>query len=419
VRARVHRRAFIGARSSARVHQGRKAAADVGLNGNQVFIVDAVRTPFGKSHPDKGMYRDTHPNVLLGTCLTGLVERSGIDPGVVEDVIVGCAQQFGEQSRNIARNAWLQVGYPPETPAVSLDRRCGSGQTAITLGAGLIASGTCDVVIAGGVEHMQRVPADTLGRQIDIFGDPWPAELTDRYHFVNQGISAEIIADKWGITRREMDELAVLSHHRSHVATIDGRFSRELVRVAAADGEALRDQGIRPDTEIDKLALLRTPFKPDGRITAATSSQISDGAGAVLLASEAAVQRYGLNPRALIIDQTTVGVDPVIMLTGPIPATQRLLDRNGLSVDDIDLFEINEAFASVVLAWEREIQPDPDRVNVNGGALAIGHPVGASGARLIATITSELERSDKELGLVSMCCGGGFGTGTIVQRFRR
>jgi acetyl-CoA acyltransferase len=402
--------------SSSDVVDKRRAASKVGLTGNQVAIIDAVRTPFGKAHPERGMFRDTHPNALLGACMTGLIERTGIDPGTVEDVIIGCAQQFGEQSRNIGRNAWLQVGYPPETPAVTLDRRCGSGQTAIAMAAGLIASGTCDLVIAGGVEHMQRVPADTLIRQIENFGDPWPPELTSRYDFVNQGISAEMIAEQWRISRAEMDELAVRSHQRAHAATAERRFDRELVRVETPYGAPDRDQGIRSDTTMDKLAELRTPFKPDGRITAGTASQISDGSGALLLASENAIERYGLVPRARIIDQTTVGVDPIIMLTGPIPATHKLLDRNGLSINDIDLFEINEAFASVVLAWQRELTADLDRVNVNGGALALGHPVGASGARLVATIINELQRSDKELGLVSMCCGGGFGTGTIIQR---
>jgi acetyl-CoA acetyltransferase family protein len=385
-------------------------------SGREVVVVDAVRTPFGRSHPERGIYRDTHPNVLLGSCLKALVDRSGVDPGEIGDVLIGCAAQFGEQMRNIARNAWLQLGYPPEVPAVTMDRRCGSAHSAITMGAALIASGTHDVVIAGGVEHMQRVPTDALPRIEEQFGTPWPPELWERYDFINQGQSGELIAERWDISRLEMEELAVRSHHEAAKATDAGLFERELAPVETPHGTPRADQGLRPDTTLERLAPLKTPFKPDGRLTAGTSSQISDGAGAVLLTSSAYAKAHGLATRARIFDQTTVGVDPVIMLTGPIPATRRLLERNRLTIDDIDRFEVNEAFASVVLAWERELGPDRERVNVHGGAIAMGHPVGASGARLIATMINQLEQADLELGLVTMCCGGGLGTGTILQR---
>jgi acetyl-CoA acetyltransferase family protein len=382
----------------------------------EVVIVDAVRTPIGRAHPEKGAYRDTHPNELLGSCYEALIDRSGLEPGEIEDVIAGCTAPFGEQSRNIARNSWLQAGYPVEVPAITIDRRCGSAQSAVAYGAGLIASGTHELVIASGVEHMHHVPIDSPLKVIELFGTPWPAELLERFQFIPQGLSAEMIAEQWEISRQEMEELAVRSHRRAATATEEGRFEQEIVPIETAHGVVSRDQGIRPDTTAETLANLKPPFKPQGRITAATSSQLSDGAAAVLLASRAAAERYGLRSRARIVDQVTVGVDPVIMLTGPIPATRKLLARTGLQMSDLDLVEINEAFASVVLAWQRELEPDMDRVNVNGGAMALGHPVGSTGARLFATLLSELERRDAELGLVTMCCGGGLGTGAVIQR---
>jgi acetyl-CoA acetyltransferase family protein len=382
-------------------------------------VIDAVRTPIGRAHPEKGAFRDTHPNTLLAACLTALVERTGIDPAEVEDVIAGCTAPFGEQSRNIARNAWLQAGYPVEVPAITIDRRCGSAQSAISYAAALVASGSHELVIAAGVEHMQHVPIDSPVKIVELYGTPWPQELLDRFEFIPQGLSAERIAEQWNISRREMDGLAVESHRRAHAATVDGRFANEIVPVETPHGTIDRDHGIRPDTTLEALAALKTPFKEDGRITAGTSSQLSDGAAAVLIASRSAAQRLGLTPRAQIVDQVTVGVDPVIMLTGPIPATRKLLSRTGLKIDDFDLIEINEAFASVVLAWERELSPDMERVNANGGAIALGHPVGSTGARLVTTIVNELERSQKELGLVTMCCGGGLGTGTILKRVAR
>ena len=385
-------------------------------NGREALIIDAVRTPIGKAHPERGAFRDTHPNTLLASCLTALVDRSGIDPAEVEDVIAGCTAPFGEQSRNIARNAWLQAGFPVETPAITIDRRCGSAQSAVSYGAALIASGSHDLVIAAGVEHMHHVPINSPMKVMELYGDPWPQELLDRFDFIPQGLSAERIAEQWDVSRAEMDELAVRSHALAAQATAEGRFEREIVPIATPHGLVTEDQGIRPGTTVEGIATLKTPFKEDGRVTAATSSQLSDGAAAVLLASRAGAERLGLQARARIVDQVTVGVDPVIMLTGPIPATRKLLARTGLGIDDFDTVEINEAFASVVLAWERELRPDMDRVNVCGGAIALGHPVGSTGARLITTLVGELERSDGALGLVTMCCGGGLGTGTILER---
>jgi acetyl-CoA acetyltransferase family protein len=324
--------------------------------------------------------------------------------------------QFGEQSRNIARNAWLQAGYPVEVPAITIDRRCGSAQSAVSYAAALIASGSHELVIAAGVEHMHHVPIDSPLKVAELFGTPWPQELLDRFEFIPQGLSAELIAEQWEIPRPEMDQLAVTSHARAAAATDEGRFEREIVPVDTPHGTVGTDQGIRPGTNLEALSKLRAAFKEDGRITAGTSSQLSDGAAAILLASRPAAERLGLLPRARIVDQVSVGVDPVTMLTGPIPATRKLLDRTGLGIDDLDLMEVNEAFASVVCAWQRELSPDMDRVNVNGGAMALGHPVGSTGARLVTTILHELERSGGELGLVTMCCGGGLGTGTILER---
>jgi acetyl-CoA acetyltransferase family protein len=387
--------------------------------GRETLIVDAVRTPIGRAHPEKGVFRDTHPNALLARCLEELVARSGIDPAEVEDVIAGCTAPFGEQSRNIARNAWLQAGFPAEVPAITIDRRCGSAQSAVAYAAALVASGTHDLVIAAGVEHMQHVPINSPLKVAELYGTPWPQELLDRYDFVPQGMSAELIAERWDIPREEMDELAVSSHRAAAAAAEAGRFDREIVAVETPHGRVERDQGIRPDTSLEAMGRLKTPFKEGGRVTAGTSSQLSDGASAVLIASPRKAAELGLRPLARVVDQVTVGVDPIIMLTGPIPATHKLLRRSGLGIDDIDLFEVNEAFASVVLAWQRELRPDMERVNVNGGAMALGHPVGMTGARLVGTILYELERRDAELGLVTMCCGGGLGTGAILQRLPR
>jgi len=384
--------------------------------GREVVIVEAVRTPIGRGHPEKGYYKDTHPNELLGRCYTEVIERAGIDASEVEDVISGCVQQYGEQMFNVGRNAWLQAGLPVETPATTVDRQCGSAQQAVNFAASLIASGAHDVVIGSGVEHMGHIPMGVGFKWTDEVGSPWPPALMERYNLVPQGISAEMIADKWEIPRSELDEIGLRSHQLAHQATEEGRFEREILPFSVNGDTYVTDQGIRADTTLDKLAELKPAFREDGKVTAGNSSQISDGAAAVLLMSPEKADALGLKPRARITDLTTVGVDPVIMLTGPIPATKKLLERNGMELDDVDLIEINEAFASVVAAWRRELEPDMDRVNVNGGAIALGHPLGSTGARLITTLLHELERSDKELGLVAMCCGGGLGTGTLIQR---
>ncbi|HEY2042180.1 MAG TPA: thiolase family protein [Jatrophihabitans sp.] len=383
----------------------------------EVLIAEAVRTPIGRSHPERGWYRDLHPNEILLSVYGELLARSALAPEVIEDLIIGCTAPFGEQSRNVGRNAWLQGGYPAETPATVLDRRCGSGQSAVELAAGLVGTGTHELVIAGGVEHMGHVPMNSPAKISELYGDPWPPELRARYDFVPQGESAELIADRWQISREEMDGFAVRSHKLATEALAAGRFDAEIIPLEL-DGEVRAgDQTIRPETSLQTLAGLKTVFRTEnGRITAGSSSPICDGAAGVLVASRPAVEQYGLNARVRIVDQTTVGVDPIIMLTGPIPATRKLLERNGLVIDDIDLIEINEAFSSVVLAWERELKPNMDRVNVNGGAIALGHPVGATGSRLFATLIAEMERRDVELGLVTMCCGGGLGTATLVQR---
>ncbi len=385
--------------------------------GHEVVIAEAVRTPIGKSHPDKGWFRDIHPNAMLAACYQDLIARAGIDPAVVEDLVIGCTAPFGEQSRNIGRNAWLQAGYPAEVPATTLDRRCGSAQTAVNFAAALVSSGVHDIVIAGGVEHMGHVPMNSPATISELYGEPWPAALRERYDFVTQGESAELIAEQWNISRTEMDEFAVRSHTLAADAIAAGRFTDEMVKMEL-DGEVRTgDQSVRPGTSLETLGKLKTVFRPqNGRITAGTSSPICDSAAAVLLCTREAAERHGLRVRARIADQTTVGVDPIIMLTGPIPATRKLLERNDLTVDDIDLFEVNEAFSSVVLAWQRELKPDMDRVNVNGGAIALGHAVGATGARLIATTLSEMQRRESHLGLVTMCCGGGLGTGTLIER---
>jgi acetyl-CoA acetyltransferase family protein len=384
--------------------------------GREVVIVEAVRTPIGRGHLEKGYYKDTHPNELLGKVYTEVIARAGIEPEVVEDVVAGCVQQFGEQGFNIARNAWLEQGLPIETPGTTVDRQCGSAQQAVNFSAALIAAGVHDAMVGGGVEHMGHFPFSAGMKTQQEFGFAFTPALMEKHNIVGQGLGAEMIADKWEITRAELDELAVRSHKLAHQATEEGRFEREIVPFSVNGDTYVSDQGIRPDTNLEALSQLKPAFKPDGKITAGNSSQISDGAAAVLLMSAQKASELGLKARARIVDQTTVGCDPVKMLEGPIPATEKILQRNSMSIDDIDLIEINEAFAPVVVAWAREHKPDMDRVNVNGGAMALGHPLGSTGARLITTLLHELERSDKEIGFVTMCCGGGLGTGTLIQR---
>jgi acetyl-CoA acyltransferase len=391
-------------------------ASNGNFQGREVVIVEAVRTPVGRGHEEKGYYKDVHASNLLARTYGELIERAGIEASEVEDVIAGCVGQFGEQGINIARNAWLEAGLPIETPATTVDRQCGSAQQAVNFGAALVASGVHDVVIGGGVEHMGHISFADVAQVMSEHGMAFSPQLLERYNLVPQGISAEMIADKWEIPRSELDEIGLRSHQLAHRATEEGRFEREIVPFSVNGETYVTDQGIRPDTSLEKLAELKPAFKEDGKITAGNSSQVSDGAAAVLLMTREKAGELGLKPRARVVDQTTVGVDPVIMLTGPIPATNRILERNGMKIGDIDLIEINEAFASVIAAWRRELEPDMDRVNVNGGAIAIGHPLGSTGARLITTLLHELERSDQETGLVTMCCGGGLGTGTLIQR---
>src|SRR4029079_768481 len=384
------------------------------FQGREVVIVEAARTPIGRGHEEKGYYKDVHPSTLLARSFKEVIDRAGIEPAVVEDVVTGCVQQFGEQGINIARNAWLEAGLPIETPATTVDRQCGSAQQAVNFGAALVASGVHDVVIGGGVERMGHISFADSAEVMKEHGFAFSPALMERYNLVPQGISAEMIADKWEIPRSEMDEIGLRSHQLAHQATEEGRFEREMIPWKNNGDTYVVDQGIRPPAEdsAEKLASLKPAFKEDGKITAGNSSQVSHGASAVVVTTPEKADELGLKPRAKIVDQLTVGVDPVIMLTGPIPATQKILERNSMKIDDIDLIEINEAFASVVAAWQRELSPDMDRVNVNGGAIAIGHPLGPTGARLITTLLREMERSDKETGLVTMCCGGGLGTAT-------
>jgi acetyl-CoA acetyltransferase family protein len=386
------------------------------MEGREVVIVEAVRTPVGRGHPEKGYYRDVHPNDLLGRTWTAVIERAGIPAEAVEDVITGCVQQYGEQAYNVGRNAWLQAGLPVETPATTIDRQCGSAQQAVNFAAALVASGVHDVAIGGGVEHMGHIPLSSNWKIAEQLGTPFPPELMERHALVPQGLSAELIAEQWGISRSECDEIALRSHRRAARATDEGRFERELLPFSVNGSTYTSDQGIRRDTTLDVLAELKPAFKEDGLVTAGNSSQISDGASAVLLMTREKADELGVRARARIVDQTTVGVDPVTMLTGPIPATRKILERNGLTIDDLDLIEINEAFATVIAAWERELEPDAEKVNVNGGAIALGHPLGSTGGRLITTLLHELERSDGQYGLVTMCCGGGLGTATLIER---
>jgi acetyl-CoA acyltransferase len=382
----------------------------------EAVIVEAVRTPLARRN---GKLKDIHPVVLGSLVLREIVKRAGIAPEQVEDVVFGCVTQVGEQSLNIARNAWLTAGFPFTTPATTVDRQCGSSQQAIHFAANLIQSGVCDVTIAGGVESMTRVP---MGSNAVSPGTPFPPELMELHDLVPQGISAELMARKYGISRRQMDEFGVRSHHLAYEATEKGHFRSQLLPVEISlDGNGhhelfSKDEGIRPNANYEASAALQPAFNPEHSITAANSSQISDGAAAVLLMSLEKAKQLGLKPRARIRAQAVVGTDPVLMLEGPIPGTAAVLKRAGLDLKSIDLFEVNEAFASVVLAWQKETGADIDKTNVNGGAIAVGHPLGASGAVLMTRLLYELERRDLRYGLETMCCGGGLGTATIIDR---
>ena len=375
-------------------------------------IVWAVRTAVGRKN---GKLAGVRPDDLLADTLKALVERVKIDPTEIEDVVMGCVDQVGEQGFNIARNAALIAGFPVDVCGTTLDRMCGSGQQAANFAAMGVMSGQYECVIAGGVENMSRVPMGSNGSGP---GDgPLSPRLQALYYIVPQGISAELIAEQWGIKREELDEYAAGSHERAGRAIAEGRFKREIAPITLPDGTVFEvDEGVRVPVNREKMAALAPSFKPDGVVTAANSSQISDGAAALLIMSETRAKALGLRPRARIVASALAGVDPTIMLTGPIPSTQRVLKKAGMKLEQIDLFEINEAFASVVLAWERELHPDMGRVNVNGGAIALGHPLGCSGAKLMTTLLHELERSKKRYGLQTMCIGFGQGIATIIER---
>jgi len=378
----------------------------------EAFIVGAVRTAVGKN---RGRLAPVRPDDLAARVLEELIARTTVDPSEVEDVILGCVDQLGEQGMNIARTAALIAGLPLDVCGVTLDRMCGSGQQAANFAAMGVMSGQYDVVVAGGIEHMTRVP---MGSNAQGPGEgPLSPRLRERFTIVPQGISAELIAEKWGLKREELDEYSAQSHEKAGRAIAEGRFAREIVPVPLPDGSIFdTDEGVRVPVNRDKMAALPPPFKPDGVVTAGNSSQISDGAAALMFMSEARVKSLGLTPRARVVATALAGVDPTIMLTGPIPATQRVLRKAGLRLDQIDLIEINEAFASVVLAWERELHPDLATVNVNGGAIALGHPLGCSGARLMTTLLHELERAGKRYGLQTMCIGFGQGIATVIER---
>lgn len=383
----------------------------------RAVIVDAVRTPLGRRN---GILREWHPVDLSAVVLTALEERNGLDPTVVDDVVFGCVMQVGEQAVNVARNAVLAAGWPESVPGTTVDRQCGSGQQAAHFAAQGVIAGAYDVVVAGGVEVMTRVPMGSSmvdGRYGYPFGPRVGARYAAAGGLVPQGVSAELVADRWGIEREELDRCALASHERAARATSEGRFAREMIPVAGPDGiDVTTDEGVR-STSLESLARLPPVFVPDGgRVTAGNSSQITDGAAALLVMSEERAAESGLRPRARFVEFAVAGDDPRLMLTASIPATRKVLARAGLGVDDIDLFEVNEAFASVVLAWQSEVGADPERVNVNGGAIALGHPLGASGARLMVTLLAELERTGGRFGLQTMCEGGGMANATIIER---
>jgi len=376
-------------------------------------IIDAVRTPSGKRN---GALKDVHPADLASVPLRALVDRTGIDPALIEDVLLGCVMQTGEQGLNIARNALLAAGFPEETVGATIDRQCGSGQQAAHFAAQGVMAGAYDVVIAGGVESMTRVPMGVTAQQGPGF--PFGPKMLERYAngLVPQGISAEMIADKWGISRERLDSIALDSHRRAARATDEGRFDTQIVPVETPGGLFEHDEGIRRDTSAATLAGLKPAFKPDGKVTAGNSSQISDGAAAMLIMGEEVAARLGMKPLARFHAFALAGADPVTMLTGPIPATEKVLARAGLTVSDIDLFEVNEAFASVIAAWLEETDADWAKTNVNGGAIALGHPLGCSGARVMTTLVHEMQRTGAHWGLQAICEGGGMANAVVLER---
>jgi acetyl-CoA acyltransferase len=384
----------------------------------EAVIVDAVRTPGGKRN---GNFQEWHPAALAALVLKALEERNDLDPSMVDDVVMGCVMQVGEQSLNIGRNAVLAAGWPESVPATTIDRQCGSSQQAMHFGAQGVMAGAYDVVVAAGVEVMTRTP---MGASIvQGMGFPFPQDQLDRYADTGlppQGIGAEMIADEYGFSRTDLDGLGARSQQRAAVARDEGRFENEIIPVPIElDGETkviATDEGIREGTTVETLAKLKPAFKEDGVVTAANSSQISDGASAVLIMSKEKAEELGLKPRARFHSFAVAGADPVTMLKGPIPVTKKILEKSGLSIDDIDLFEVNEAFASVVLAWQKETGADMNKVNVNGGAIALGHPLGSSGTKLMSTLLNELERTGGRYGMQVMCEGGGMANATIIER---
>jgi len=388
-----------------------------------VVIVDAVRTPIGRRG---GGLSSLHPAELLARVQTAVIERTGIDPKQVGQVVGGCVSQVGEQSFNVTRTAWLSAGLPLETAATTVDTQCGSSQQATNLAASLVGSGVVDVAMACGVEVMSRIPIGSNSSKKLGLGVPIPGTYFEQYEMTSQFEGAERIADEWGITREDTDAFGLASQERAARAWAEGRYDGQYIEIEAPDLDddgnpidtthtVTRDEGLR-DTSLDKLAGLKPVAREDGVHTAGNSSQISDGAAAVLMMTEEKAAELGLTPMARVVDTCLVGVDPVLMLTGPIDATARLLARNGLTIDEIDNFEINEAFASVVLAWQKELGADPEKTNPNGGAIALGHPLGGTGAFLLTKSLYELERTGGRHGIVSMCCGGGLGTGTLIER---
>jgi acetyl-CoA acyltransferase len=383
-------------------------------------IVDAARTPVGRFRGSLSKVRADHLGAVV---LEALRARHGLAASAIDDVIFGCVTQIGEQSANIARTAALSAGWPETVPGLTIDRKCGSAEVAIHMAVGQIVAGAADIVMAGGAENMSRVP---MGSNRDLHGAPFGFHVLDRFEMTSQGEAAERIADRWGFSRAALDDYAIESHRRAAAAADAGHFDREIVPVDVAAHEErgaetvgtslARDETIRRDTSREKLGTLKTSFRPDGKVTAGNASQISDGAAVLLLMAEDKARDLGLKPRARIRAMTTVGSDPTLMLTGPIEATRRVLRQAGLTLADIDLVEVNEAFAPVPMMWLAELGGDMERLNVNGGAIALGHPLGASGARLMTTLLHELERRDARFGLQSMCCAGGLGTATIIER---
>jgi acetyl-CoA acyltransferase len=379
----------------------------------RVYVVDAVRSPIGRRN---GGLRGWHPVDLSGVVVEELVRRTGVDPERVDDVIWGCVSQTGEQGLNVARWVGLAAGLPETVPAVSVDRQCGSSQQAVHFAAQGVMAGVYDIVIAGGVESMTRVPMGSTMQQGPGF--PFGPRIVGRYALVPQGLSAEMVAERWSLSRKQLDALALESHQRTARAIDEGRFTGQIVPLPAGEGggEGLEvDEGVRRETSLEALAGLKPAFRPDGVVTAGNSSQISDGAGALLIAGEDVVERMGWKPLARVAHFAVTGVDPVIMLTGPIPATAQVLERAGLGIEDVDLFEVNEAFASVVAAWLHETGADWEKVNVNGGAIAVGHPLGGSGAILMTRLLHEMKRTGARRGLQVMCEGGGTANATLLE----